>query len=136
MIKVDSFENKIEKKREKGPIFWTPSTVKSIFFQNGPSKLVLFFCVVISASRCFFWAIKNKGGQKLCTWLLGLRAKTQNRLFNRIDHKWKNTTRYGWFGHLLPICLYLLHSIYSYFPILEYKVHLINEQTGEGSIIC
>ena len=29
---------------------WTPLTVKSIFFQNSPSKWVLVFCVVISAS--------------------------------------------------------------------------------------
>ena len=39
--------------------FWTFLTVKSHFFKNGSLKWVLFFCVAISASRRFIWAIKQ-----------------------------------------------------------------------------
>ena len=39
--------------------FGTFLTVKSYFFKNGLSKWILFFCVAISASRRFIWAIKR-----------------------------------------------------------------------------
>ena len=51
---------KIRKKTVKRVTFcWTFLTVKSHFFKNGLSKWVLVFCVAISASRCFIWAIKR-----------------------------------------------------------------------------
>ena len=90
------------------------------------------FPVVFSASRRFFWPIKNnywrrknqifhhkggpfwfRGGQELRKWLLGL--KTQNRFFYSIDPTWKNPTGYDWFRHLLSICLYLIYSILIWF---------------------
>ena len=49
---------------------------------------------------------------KLCHILLFTRFRDwQFWLFNRIDRKWKNPTRYGWFSHLLPISLILMSNV-------------------------
>ena len=52
----------------------------------------------------------------------GSKLKTQNLFFYRIDPKWKNLTRYGWFGQLLPICLYLLYNrlIYTFLRYFKF----------------
>ena len=42
-----------------GQFFWTFWMVKSHFFKNYPSKWVLVFCVAISASTRFFYAIER-----------------------------------------------------------------------------
>ena len=39
--------------------FWTFLMVKSYFFKNSPSKWVVVFCIAISASKRFIWAIKR-----------------------------------------------------------------------------
>ena len=59
LMNMNSFEKNQEKTTIRVQFFWTFLTVKSYFFKNGPSKRVLVFCVAISASRRFIWAIKR-----------------------------------------------------------------------------
>ena len=101
------------KNSEKCPIFLDPSDSQVIFFPKWSIKISCDFLVVLSASRRFFLAMKNNYPTK--------KAKKPKK---NIYPKWKNLTRYGWFGHLLPICLYL-----PYIKPIGY--HCLNEAGRE-----